>query len=82
MQLEKTVTASTDADWDLLMGTNARGVFNTARAFIPQMEAAGGGAIVNIGSISGRIADGTATVRDPARDFGGPTTIPRPMTSV
>jgi NAD(P)-dependent dehydrogenase (short-subunit alcohol dehydrogenase family) len=69
VQLEKTVTASTDADWDLLMGTNARGVFNTARAFIPQMEAAGGGAIVNIGSISGRIADPSMALYNASKAF-------------
>jgi NAD(P)-dependent dehydrogenase (short-subunit alcohol dehydrogenase family) len=57
VQVEKTVTESSDADWDAVIGANARGVFNACRAFIPGMEAAGGGAIVNIGSISGEVAD-------------------------
>jgi NAD(P)-dependent dehydrogenase (short-subunit alcohol dehydrogenase family) len=69
VQLEKTVTASTDADWDLIMGSNARGLFNTTRAFIPQMEAAGEGAIVNIGSISGRVADPSMALYNASKAF-------------
>ena len=57
VQVEKTVTESEDADWDAVIGANCRGVFNCCRAFIPGMEAAGKGAIVNIGSISGVAAD-------------------------
>lgn len=57
VQVEKSVTDSSDADWDAVIGANCRGVFNACRAFIPGMEAAGGGAIVNIGSISGELAD-------------------------
>lgn len=55
VQVEKTVPDSTDADWDLVMGVNARGVFNVCRAFIPLLRK--GGSIINIGSISGRAAD-------------------------
>jgi meso-butanediol dehydrogenase/(S,S)-butanediol dehydrogenase/diacetyl reductase len=57
IQVEKTVTESDDEDWDLVIGTNCRGVFNCCRAFIPGMEIAGGGSIINIGSISGVVAD-------------------------
>ncbi|MDH3659836.1 MAG: SDR family oxidoreductase [Alphaproteobacteria bacterium] len=57
VQVEKTVIESDDADWDAVIGANCRGVFNCCRAFIPAMERAGGGAIVNIGSISGVAAD-------------------------
>lgn len=57
VQVEKTVPESTDADWDLVIGANCRGVFNCCRAAIPGMVAAGRGAIVNIGSISGNQAD-------------------------
>ena len=57
VQVEKTVTESGDDDWDAVIGANCRGVFNCCRAFIPGMEAAGGGVIVNIGSISGVAAD-------------------------
>ncbi len=55
IQIEKTVTDSTDDDWDTVMGANARGVFNICREFIPRMHK--GGSIINIGSISGKVAD-------------------------
>ena len=55
VQIEKTVPETTDADWDAVMGVNARGVFNFCRVFIPRMP--DGGVILNIGSISGRAAD-------------------------
>jgi NAD(P)-dependent dehydrogenase (short-subunit alcohol dehydrogenase family) len=45
-------TMSTAA-WDTLMGVNAKGVFLGMKHAIPAMQAAGGGAIVNISSISG-----------------------------
>ncbi len=57
VQIERTITDSSDDDWDAVIGANCRGVFNCCRLFIPGMEAAGGGAIVNIGSISGDVAD-------------------------
>ena len=55
VQMEKTVLETTDADWDSVMGVNAKGVFMTCRALIPLMGV--GGSIINIGSISGRNAD-------------------------
>ena len=55
VQIEKTVTDTSDDDWDLLMGANAKGVFFMCRALIPRM--AEGGSIINIGSISGQTAD-------------------------
>jgi NAD(P)-dependent dehydrogenase (short-subunit alcohol dehydrogenase family) len=45
-------TLSTSA-WDRLMDVNAKGVFLGMKHAIPQMEKAGGGAIVNISSVSG-----------------------------
>jgi len=45
-------TMSTTA-WDTLMSVNAKGVFLGMKHAIPAMQAAGGGAIVNISSISG-----------------------------
>jgi NAD(P)-dependent dehydrogenase (short-subunit alcohol dehydrogenase family) len=55
IQIERTVVDTTDADWDALMGVNAKGVFMACRAFVPVM--AKGGSIINIGSISGNTAD-------------------------
>ena len=37
-----------EADWDLMMGLNARSVVNTCRAVIPQMLRQGNGRIVNV----------------------------------
>ena len=45
IQIEKDVPQSTDADWEKIMNTNARGIFLTSRAFIPLMIKNGGGAI-------------------------------------
>ena len=41
------------AVWDALMNVNAKGVFLGMKYAVPAMRAAGGGAIVNISSISG-----------------------------
>ncbi|MEM7208630.1 MAG: SDR family oxidoreductase [Pseudomonadota bacterium] len=57
IQIEKTVLDTTDEDWDLLMGANARGVFLCCREAMPLMIESGGGSIVNIGSIAGNVAD-------------------------
>ncbi len=57
VQLEKTVAETSDADWDWLMGINLKGLFLCSRAAVRLMRERGGGAIVNLGSVSGRIAD-------------------------
>lgn len=67
VQVEKTVTESSDADWDLVMGVNARGVFNCCRAFIPEMSQ--GGSIINIGSISGNAADPSMALYNASKAF-------------
>ena len=46
VQVEKTVPQTSDADWDLVMGANAKGVFNMCRAFIPHMSKAGRSSIL------------------------------------
>lgn len=68
VQLEKTVTKTTDADWDLVMGVNARGTFNMCRAILPAMERTGG-AIVNIGSISGVVSDPSMAIYNASKAF-------------
>ena len=45
---------STEA-WDTFMDINAKGVFLGMKSVIPQMQAVGGGSIVNISSISGMV---------------------------
>lgn len=66
VQVEKTVTSSTDEDWDYVMGVNARGVFNMCRALIPKMK---GGSIINIGSISGQVADPSMALYNASKAF-------------
>ena len=55
VQIEKTIIETTDQDWELLMGVNAKGVFMLCRDCIPIMGK--GGSIINIGSISASTAD-------------------------
>ncbi len=47
------------ADWDKVMGVNARGTFLVTKSALPGMIAAGTGAIINISSAAGK--DGVAT---------------------
>lgn len=67
VQVEKTVASSSDADWDAVIGTNCRGVFNMCRAFIPRMGPVG--SIVNIGSISGQFADPSMALYNASKAF-------------
>lgn len=67
VQVEKTVPDSSDADWDLVMGVNARGVFNMCRAFLPLMPP--GASILNIGSISGTTADPSMALYNASKSF-------------
>lgn len=66
-QIEKTITETTDEDWDILMGANARGVFNCCRAFIPHLKPAA--SIINIGSISGHVADPELALYNASKAF-------------
>ncbi len=68
VQVEKTVMDSTDVDWDLVVGTNCRGVFNVCRAVLPSMSERGG-AIVTIGSISATVADPTMALYNASKAF-------------
>ncbi|MBS0276765.1 MAG: 3-oxoacyl-ACP reductase FabG [Proteobacteria bacterium] len=43
-----------DSDWDEIVGTNLKGPFVVAQVFLPLLKEAGGGAIVNISSVSGQ----------------------------
>ena len=69
IQIERTVVDSTDADWDALMGVNAKAVFLLCRRFIPVMAESGGGSIVNIGSISGNHADPAMALYNASKGF-------------
>lgn len=67
VQVEKTVADSTDQDWEAVIGVNCRGVFNCCRAFLPNMPK--GGSIINIGSISGNIADPSMALYNASKAF-------------
>lgn len=49
-----TIADVTPAEWDRVLEINLKGAYNTCRAVIPVLEQGGGGAIVNLASISGR----------------------------
>jgi 2-keto-3-deoxy-L-fuconate dehydrogenase len=58
VQVEKSIADTTDDEYDAVMDVNVRGVFNCSRAAVRQIQSQpGGGAIINIGSISGDSAD-------------------------
>ena len=51
-----TVESISVEEWDRLMATNLKGPFLMSRAVLPAMRQAGGGAIVNVGSVLGIVA--------------------------
>lgn len=69
IQVEKTVVDSSYEDWDAVVGVNAKGVFACCRALIPAIAGRGGGAIVNIGSISGFQADPSMALYNASKAF-------------
>jgi len=62
VQLEKTLADTSDEDWDWLCNVNIRGTFYCTRAAVRLMREAGGGVILNIGSIAGEVADYGLTI--------------------
>lgn len=51
-----TVETISEDDWDRVITTNLKGPFLMSRAVLPSMRKAGGGSIVNIGSVLGLVA--------------------------
>ena len=51
-----TVDSISEEEWDRVLETNLTGPFLMARAVLPSMRKAGGGSIVNIGSVLGLVA--------------------------
>ena len=54
------VEDTSESEWDLVMGINAKGVFLGTKTAIPAMRNAGGGSIVNISSIAGLVGGRTS----------------------
>ena len=48
----QTVEESSVADWDRVMAVNVRAIFLTTKYALPHLRAAGGGAILNVASVS------------------------------
>lgn len=57
VEIEKPLEHTTEEEWDYLMAVNVKAVYLYAKQVIPRMRAAGGGAIINLGSISAVMAD-------------------------
>lgn len=53
--VHKPVTETTEAEWDLVIDVNLKGVFLCSRAAIPQMMAQGGGVVLNTASAAGLV---------------------------
>jgi NAD(P)-dependent dehydrogenase (short-subunit alcohol dehydrogenase family) len=51
-----TIETISEEDWDRVVATNLKGPFLMSHAVLPQMKRAGGGSIINIGSILGLYA--------------------------
>jgi NAD(P)-dependent dehydrogenase (short-subunit alcohol dehydrogenase family) len=67
IQIEKTILETSDADYDNLMGINAKAVFMLCRDCIPFMSK--GGSIINIGSISASTADPGLAIYNASKAF-------------
>ena len=62
-----TATDISVADWDLMFAVNVRGTMLTNQAAFPYIKAAGGGSIINFGSISGQRAEPSAAAYSAAK---------------
>lgn len=72
-----TVESISEADWDRVLATNVKGPFLMSRAVLAAMRRAGGGSIINIGSVLG-----IAAIRDRAAycaSKGGVTMLTKAM---
>jgi NAD(P)-dependent dehydrogenase (short-subunit alcohol dehydrogenase family) len=72
-----TVENISEADWDRVMATNIKGPFLMSRSVLPAMRRAGGGSIINVGSVLG-----IAAIRDRAAycaSKGGVTMLTKAM---
>ena len=49
------VEETSEAEWDRLVDVNLKGTFLVSRAALPELRRAGGGTIVNIGSVLGLV---------------------------
>ena len=52
---QRSVEATSETEWDATMNTNVKSIFLMSRAALPQLRAAGGGAIINTASYVGLV---------------------------
>jgi 3-oxoacyl-[acyl-carrier protein] reductase len=52
-----TIETMTEEDWDRVIAINLKGTFNCCRAVVAPMKRLGGGNIVNVSSIAGKMGD-------------------------
>ncbi len=57
IEIEKTIEATSLAEWNRIFAINVTGTFLVSKASLPLLRKAGGGSIVNFGSYDGFIAD-------------------------
>jgi len=55
-----TIETVTEEDWDRVIAINLKGTFNCCKAVVEPMKRQGGGKIVNVSSISGKMGDITS----------------------
>jgi 3-oxoacyl-[acyl-carrier protein] reductase len=55
-----TIETVTEEDWDRVIAVNLKGTFNCCKAVVGPMKRQGGGRIVNVSSISGKMGDITS----------------------
>ena len=77
IQITKPLLETTIEDWDAVMNSNLRAVFLGAKLAFPLMQAAGGGAIVNVSSVHA-IAT-SANIASYAASKGGMLALTRAM---
>ncbi len=53
--LAATAEETSEADWDHVVAVNLKGTFLVSRAVLPELRKAGGGSIINIGSVLGLV---------------------------
>ena len=57
IQLQRSIEETSEADWDEVMDVNVKGMFLYIKAALGPMRRSGGGAVINIGSYDGFVAD-------------------------
>jgi len=55
-----TIETVTEEDWDQVLAVNLKGAFLCSKAVVPVMKGQGGGKIVNVSSIAGKLGDITS----------------------